>query len=45
MIFERIAAMRDASVSKQGEILVNYNDLICVNCILCAGTLENLNYT
>lgn len=24
MIFERITAMRDASESKQGEILVNY---------------------
>jgi len=35
--------MRDLSQLNKGETVLNDGDFICVTCILCVGTLENLN--
>jgi hypothetical protein len=41
MTFGKIIMMWDALQLKKGEILVIYNDFICVSCILCVGMLES----
>jgi hypothetical protein len=43
VIFGKIVMMRDTLQLKTGETVLNDSDFICVTCILCFGTLENLN--
>ena len=40
MIFKKIVTTLDASQFKGREIVLNYGDFICVNCILCFSRLE-----